>query len=77
MAYLKVYTICANCNGDGLQPTEGPHGGPGADIACTWPGCNGTGSYEIGWVDMDPQDLHDKHQDILDKLDDIIEMLTP
>lgn len=76
MAQLDVYRNCAQCSGTGTQPGGG---GPGASgpTTCTWPGCNGTGKYVIGYVEIDPStvDLQDKHQDILDKLDDVLEAI--
>lgn len=78
MAQYTVKQICPQCQGDGwFGATQGP-GGQGPH-ACAWSDCAGTGYVTLGYVEVDPStaDLQDRHQDILDKLDDIIELLTP
>jgi len=77
MAIYIVQQTCAQCSGTGVQPGGGGPGAPGPQT-CTWPGCNGTGKYEVGYIEIDPStnDLQNKHQDILDKLDDIWEKLN-
>ena len=72
---VKIYSKCAVCSGTGMQPTTSIGGGIGPSIPCTWPGCNATGFYEVGYVDLDKDDLIDQHADILDKLKDIQELL--
>ena len=48
---LTVYTKCVQCGGTGLYPYPGVGGG---SEPCPWPGCNGTGYYEIGRLTLDP-----------------------
>ena len=49
---VDVQTICAQCSGTGVQPGGGGPGAPGP-FTCTWPGCEGKGYYNIGYVIMD------------------------
>jgi len=76
MQELIVLGVCANCSGTG-GVTSGP---PGQQVTddCTWPGCNGTGSYKIASIVIDPglDDIMDKLNDVLDKCNDILSEVT-
>ena len=63
---------CEQCGGTGTYSGNLIGGG---DVTCPWPGCNGTGYYEVGQFVLDPslEDMQDTINDILDKCNDIKE----
>ena len=76
MAEVEIKRVCPQCQGDGLfGAVNGPHGS--GDKPCDWNGCNQTGYISFGKFILDPSmdDLQDKHQDILDKIEDIKELI--
>lgn len=50
---LIVKQICAQCGGDGEYRSK-ESSGEETVLPCPWPGCNGTGSYEICRIEVDP-----------------------
>lgn len=74
MAVYDVFADCAQCSGTGIQPGGGGPGASGPET-CTWPGCNGTGWYIIGHVDITPSTaeldtkLNDKFDEVGSKFD--------
>jgi len=62
----EVFLICKSCGGDGIREHVVGDATWGTE-SC--PGCNGTGKYVSGTVDL--SDLEDKVDDIMDKCNDI------
>ena len=70
MAEYEIFKRCNRCEGDGIHP-DLVDGAPG-DASCVR--CVGTGKYFFGTIDL--SDLEDKIDDIMNKCNDIKEVVN-
>lgn len=69
MAEYNIFKRCNRCEGDGIHP-DLVDGVPGGESCVR---CAGTGKYFFGIVDL--TDFEDKINDILNKVEDIKEVV--
>jgi len=70
MAIHTIYSICSSCNGNGTRPMMTGDDRLGVEDC---PRCATTGKLEVGILDL--SDIEDKIDDVMNKCNDIKEVV--